>query len=76
MTEVYEILNGIEPPIINYCFQFLCDTNNTNFLEIFTENGKTVKYDTETGRIEYSFSTRSYTLNIKTLSPLLNLNLQ
>ena len=49
MTELYKIVNGIAPPIINYLFQFCCNTHNIrNFLEIFTENRKTVKYGTGT----------------------------
>ena len=49
MTEVYKIVNDIEPPILNSLFQFRCNTNNIrNFQEIFTENRKTVKYGTET----------------------------
>ena len=63
MTEV----NGIVSPIMNSLFQFLCNKHNIiNFLEIFTGNRKTVKYGMETGRI--------YTLDIKSLSPLMNLN--
>ena len=49
MTEVYKIVNGIAPPIMNSLFQFRCNTNNIrNFQEIFTKNRKTVKYGTET----------------------------
>ena len=49
MTEMYKIVNGIAPPIMNSLFQFCCNTHNIrNFQEIFTENRKTVKYGTET----------------------------
>ena len=49
MTEVYKIVNDIEPPILNSLFQFRCNTNNIrNFQEFFTENRKTVKYGAET----------------------------
>ena len=49
MTEVYKIVNGIAPPIMNSLFQFRCNTNNIrNFREIYTENWKTVTYGTET----------------------------
>ena len=49
MAEVYKIVNGIAPPIMNSLFQFRCNTNNIrNFQEIFTKNRKTVKYGTET----------------------------
>ena len=50
MTEVYKIIRyGIAPPIMNYLFQFCCNTNNIRtFQEIFTENRKTFKYGTET----------------------------
>ena len=49
MTEVYKIVNGIAPPIMNSLFQFRCNTSDIrNFLEICTENSKTVRYSTET----------------------------
>ena len=39
MTEVYKIVNGIAPPIMNSLFQFRCNTHNIrNFQVIFTEN--------------------------------------
>ena len=48
MTEMYTILNGIGPPVMNSFFQFHCNANNIrNFQEIFTENRKTVKYGIE-----------------------------
>ena len=47
MIEVYKIVNGIAPPIMNSLFQFCCNTNR-NFQEISTENKKTVKYGMET----------------------------
>ena len=75
MTEVCKMVKGIPPPIMNSLFQFRCNTNNMrNFHEIFTESRKTVKYGTETVTYEHCFSGRIYALNIKTLSPLMNLN--
>ena len=48
-TEVYKIVNVIVPSIMNYLFQFCCNTSNSrNFQEISTENRKTVKYGMET----------------------------
>ena len=49
MTEVYKIVNGIIPPIMNSLFNFHANIHNIrNFQEIFTENRKTVKYGIET----------------------------
>ena len=49
MTEVYEIVNSIVPPIMNSLFQFRYNTNNIrHFQEIYTENRKTVRYGMET----------------------------
>ena len=49
MTDVYKIVNGIAPSIMNTLFQFRCNTHKIRkFQEIFTENRKTVKYGTET----------------------------
>ena len=49
MTEVYKIVNGIAPPIMNSLFNFRANIHNIrNFQEIFTENRKTVKYGIET----------------------------
>ena len=49
MTEVYKIVNGIAPPIMNSLFNFCANIHNIrNFQEIFTENRKTVKYGIET----------------------------
>ena len=45
MTEVYKIVNGIAPPIMNSLFQLRC---NTNFQENYTDNRKTVRHGTET----------------------------
>ena len=43
MTEVYQVVNSIAPPIMNSLFQFRFNTNNIrNFQEIYTENRKTV----------------------------------
>ena len=49
MTEMYKIVNGIAPPIMNLLFNFRANIPNIrNFQEIFTENRKTVKYGIET----------------------------
>ena len=75
MTQVYKIVNGIAPPITNSPFQFRCNTHNIrHLLEIFTEKRKTVKNGTETVTYRHRFSGRIYTLTIKTLNPLMNLN--
>ena len=44
ITEVYEIVNGVAPPIMNSLFHFHANIYNIrNFLEIFTENRKTYR---------------------------------
>ena len=49
MTEVYKIVNGIAPPIMNSLFNFRANIHNIrNFQEIFTESRKTVRHDIET----------------------------
>ena len=48
MTEVHKIVSGIAPPIMNSIFRFRYNTHNRNFLKIYTENRKAVKYGTET----------------------------
>ena len=49
MTEVYKIVNGIAPLLMNLLFNFRANTHNIrNFQEIFTENRKTVKYGIKT----------------------------
>ena len=49
MSEIYKIVNGITPPVINSLFNFRSNIHNIrNFQEIFTENRKTVKYGIET----------------------------
>ena len=49
MTEVYKIVNGIAPAIMNSLFNFRAPIhNNRNFQEIFTENRKTVKHGIKT----------------------------
>ena len=45
ITEVYKIVNGIAPTIMNFLFQFCCNTNNIrNFQEIFTKDKKIATY--------------------------------
>ena len=53
MTEVYKIVNGTAPPIMNSLFNFRA--NIRNFLQIFTENRKTVKYGIETATYRAPF---------------------
>ena len=49
MTEVYKTVNGIASTIMNSLFNFRANSHNIrNFLEIFTDNRKTVKYGIET----------------------------
>ena len=49
MTELYKIVNGIAPPIMNSLFNFRAKIHNIgNVQEIFTENRKTVRCGTET----------------------------
>ena len=49
MTEVYKIVNGIPPLIMNLLFNFRANIHSIrNSQEIFTENRKTVKYGIET----------------------------
>ena len=44
MTEVYEIANGVAPPVMNSLFNFHANIYNIrNFQEIFTENRKTYR---------------------------------
>ena len=75
MKEVFKIVNSIAQPIINSLFQFRCNTNNIrDFQEIYTENRKTVRYGMETVTYRDRFSGRIYRQNIKTLSPLMDLN--
>ena len=75
MTEVYKIVNGVAPPIMNSLFQFRCNTHNIkNIQEIFAENRKTVKYGTETVTYQAPCSGRIYALSMKTLGPLIYLN--
>ena len=74
MTEVYKTVNGIAPQIMNSLFQFRCSTNNIrNFQEIFTENRKLSNMVRKQWRIEHRSSGQIYTLNIKTLRPLMSL---
>ena len=42
MTEAYETVNGVAPPVMNSLFNFRANIYNIrNFQEIFTENRKT-----------------------------------
>ena len=48
-TEVCKTVNGIASTIMNSLFNFRANSHNIrNFLEIFTDNRKTVKYGIET----------------------------
>ena len=49
MTEIYKIVNGIAPPIINSLFTFRLNQHNLrNFQELLTEKRNTVNYGLET----------------------------
>ena len=49
MIEIYKILNGIAPPIINFLFTFRLNQHNLrNFQELLTEKRNTVNYGLET----------------------------
>ena len=49
MTEIYKIVNGITPPIMNSLFTFCLNQHNLrNFQELFTEKRNTVNYALET----------------------------
>ena len=49
MTEIYKIVNGIAPPLMNYLFTFRLNQHNLrNFQEILTEKRNTVNYGLET----------------------------
>ena len=49
MIEIYKILNGIAPPIINFLFTFNLNQHNLrNFQELLTEKRNTVNYGLET----------------------------
>ena len=55
MTEIYKIVNGIAPSIINSLFTFcLNQHNHRNFQELLTEKRNTVNYGLET--VTYSAS--------------------
>ena len=55
MTEIYKIVNGIAPPIMNYLFTFHLNQHNLrNFQELSPEKRNIVKYGLEklhTGRL-------------------------
>ena len=49
MTEIYKIVNGIAPPIMNSRFTFGLNQHNLrNFQELSTEKRSTVNYGLET----------------------------
>ena len=49
MTEVYNVVNGIAPPVMNPLDNFRANIHKIrNFQEICTENRKTLKYGIET----------------------------
>ena len=51
MTEIYKIVNGIAPPIMNSLFMFRLNQHNLrNFQELLTEKRTTVNYGLETYR--------------------------
>ena len=49
MTEIYKIVNGITPPIMNSLFTFRLNQHDVrNFQELSTEKRNTVNYGLET----------------------------
>ena len=49
MTKIYEIVNGIVPPIMNFLLTFRLNQHNLrNFQELSTEKRNTVNYGLET----------------------------
>ena len=49
MTEIYKIVNGIAPPIMNSLFTFRLNQDNLrNFQELLTAKRNTVNYGLET----------------------------
>ena len=49
MTEIYQIVNGIAPPIMNSLFTLRLNQHNLrNFQELMTEKRNIVNYDLET----------------------------
>ena len=49
MTEIYKIVNGIAPPIINFLFTLRLNQHNLrNFQELLTEKRNTANYGLET----------------------------
>ena len=49
MTEIYKIVNGIAPPIMNSLFTFCLNQHNLrNFQELWTEKRNTVNYGLDT----------------------------
>ena len=48
MTEIYKIVNGISPPIMNSLFTFRLNRHNLrNFQELLTEKRNTINYGLE-----------------------------
>ena len=48
MTEIYKIINGVTPPIVNSLFKFHLNQHNLrNFQELLTEKINTVNYGFE-----------------------------
>ena len=49
MTEIYKIVNGVTPPIINLLFEFLSsEYNMRNFQVLSTDFRRTVNYGIKT----------------------------
>ena len=73
-TEVYKIVKGIAPLIMNSLFDFRANIHNIrNFQEIFTEYRKTVKYGIETAACRETFlwvNLQSEYKNVKSLEEL------
>ena len=67
MTEIYKIVNGVAPPIMNSLFEFRSNEYNTrNFQVLSTDFRRIVNYETET----VTCRAQNYHLNINLHLPL------
>ena len=66
MTEIYKIINGITPPIMNSLFTLCLNQHNLrNFQEVSTEKRNTVNYGLEAVTYRASILWQNYLQNIK-----------
>ena len=66
MTEIYKIINGITPPIMNSLFTLSLNQHNLrNFQEVSTEKRNTVNYGLEAVTYRASTLWQNYLQNIK-----------